>query len=114
VFYPPREPRYVYVAAANQIVRYPYRSGASKATVPAEVIIPDIPNKRHWTRDLEASLDGERLFVSISSASMSPPQCRRRLRRKFKPMKRPMGLAPPGAREPGCRTRIRSGRPNHP
>jgi glucose/arabinose dehydrogenase len=69
VFYPPSDPRYVYVAAANQIVRYPYRSGARKATEPAEVIIPDIPTKRHWTRDLETSPDGERLFVSIGSAS---------------------------------------------
>ena len=42
VFHPPTEPRYVYVAAANQVVRYPY-SGDRKATGPAEVIIPDIP-----------------------------------------------------------------------
>ncbi len=27
VFYPPADPQYVYVAAANQVVRYPYRSG---------------------------------------------------------------------------------------
>jgi glucose/arabinose dehydrogenase len=69
VFYPPAEPRYVYVAAANQVVRYPYRAGDRKATGPAEVIIPDIPTKRHWTRDLAASRDGQRLFVSIGSSS---------------------------------------------
>jgi glucose/arabinose dehydrogenase len=69
VFYPPSEPRYVYVAAANQVVRLPYRVGGRRATGPAQVIIPDIPTKRHWTRDLAASRDGQRLFVSIGSAS---------------------------------------------
>jgi len=57
------------VAAANQVVRYPYRVGDRRATGPAQVIIPDIPTKRHWTRDLAASRDGQRLFVSIGSAS---------------------------------------------
>ncbi|MDW6024882.1 PQQ-dependent sugar dehydrogenase [Mesorhizobium sp. BAC0120] len=68
-FYPPAEPRYVYVAAANQVVRFPYKAGDRKASGPAEVIIPDIPTKRHWTRDLAASPDGQRLFVSIGSSS---------------------------------------------
>jgi glucose/arabinose dehydrogenase len=68
-FYPPAEPRYVYVAASNQVVRFPYRAGDRKATGPAQVIIPDIPTKRHWTRDLAVSPDGQRLFVSIGSAS---------------------------------------------
>jgi glucose/arabinose dehydrogenase len=69
VFYPPKAPRHVYVAAANQVVRYPYRSGDRKATGAAEVIIADIPTSRHWTRDLEVSRDGKLLFVSIGSAS---------------------------------------------
>jgi glucose/arabinose dehydrogenase len=69
-FHPPGDkPQHVYVAAANQVVRYPYSSGDRKATGPAEVIIADIPTKRHWTRDLEVSRDGSRLFVSIGSAS---------------------------------------------
>jgi glucose/arabinose dehydrogenase len=70
-FHPPADPRYVYVAAANQVVRYPYRSGATKAAGPAEVIIAGIPTKRHWTRDLAVSRDGTRLFVSVGSASNS-------------------------------------------
>ena len=45
------------------------QAGDRKASGPAEVIIPDIPTSRHWTRDLEVSRDGERLFVSIGSAS---------------------------------------------
>jgi glucose/arabinose dehydrogenase len=69
VFHPPQDPQHVYVGAANQVVRYPYRQGDHKATGPAEVIVADIPTSRHWTRDLEVSRDGERLFVAIGSAS---------------------------------------------
>jgi glucose/arabinose dehydrogenase len=68
-FVPPADPRYVYVAAANQVVRYPYRSGAVKAAGPAEVVVPNIPTKRHWTRDLAVSRDGKRLFLAVGSAS---------------------------------------------
>jgi glucose/arabinose dehydrogenase len=68
-FQPPNDPQYVYVASANQVVRYPYRSGAAKAGGPAEVVIGNIPTKRHWTRDLAISRDGKRLFVAIGSAS---------------------------------------------
>ncbi|HSC29286.1 MAG TPA: PQQ-dependent sugar dehydrogenase, partial [Vicinamibacterales bacterium] len=69
VFYPPADPQYVYVAAAKQVVRYPYRSGAARAAGPAEVVIADIPTRRHWTRDLAISRDGKRLFVAVGSAS---------------------------------------------
>src|SRR3546814_182368 len=69
LFHPPGEPQHVYVAAANQVVRYPYSSGDRTATGEAEVILADIQTARHWTRDLVASPDGERLFVSIASAS---------------------------------------------
>jgi glucose/arabinose dehydrogenase len=68
VLYPPSDPQYIYVAAANQVVRFPY-NGDRKATGPAEVIIANIPTKRHWTRDLEVSRDGKRLFISIGSSS---------------------------------------------
>ena len=68
-FVPPADPQYVYVAAANQVVRYPYRSGEIKAAGPAEVIVDDIPTKRHWTRDLAVSRDGKRLFLAVGSAS---------------------------------------------
>jgi hypothetical protein len=68
-FFPPAAPRFVYVAATNQVVRFPYRAGDRKASAPAQVIIPDIPTKRHWTRDLAASPDGQRLYVSIGSSS---------------------------------------------
>lgn len=68
-FHPAGDPRHVYIAAADQVVRYPYRSGDVKASGPAETIIAGIPTKRHWTRDLAVSRDGKYLYVSIGSAS---------------------------------------------
>lgn len=68
-FYPATNPQHVYVAAANRVVRYPYRAGTAKAAGPAEVVVDNIPTKRHWTRDLALSRDGRHLFVSIGSAS---------------------------------------------
>jgi glucose/arabinose dehydrogenase len=68
-FYPADDPQFVYVAAADQVVRYPYSAGDRAASGPAEVIISDIPTVRHWTRDIVVAPDGERLFVSIGSAS---------------------------------------------
>lgn len=68
-FLPPANPQYVYVAAANQVVRYPYQVGATQAGGPAEVIVSDLPTKRHWTKDLAVSRDGQRLFLAVGSAS---------------------------------------------
>ena len=68
-FLPRENPQWVYIAAANQVVRYPYRSGSSRAGGPAEVIVPNIPTKRHSTRALVASRDGQRLFMAVGSAS---------------------------------------------
>lgn len=68
-FLPPENPQYVYVAAVNQVVRFPYRSGVTKAAGPAEVIVDGIPTKRHWTRDLAVTRDGSRLFLAVGSAS---------------------------------------------
>ena len=69
VFVPADKPKYVYVAAADRVVRYPYRDGALKAGGAAEVIVANIPTKRHWTRDLALSRDGKRLFLAVGSAS---------------------------------------------
>ncbi|HJW54326.1 MAG TPA: PQQ-dependent sugar dehydrogenase [Burkholderiaceae bacterium] len=68
-FVPPADPQYVYVAAANQVVRYPYRNGELKAAGPAEVVIGNIPTRRHWTRDLAVSRDGTRLFLAVGSGT---------------------------------------------
>ena len=68
-FVPAADPQWVYVAAANQVVRYPYRAGAREAGGRAEVIVRGLPTERHWTKDLAASPDGQRLFVAVGSAS---------------------------------------------
>ncbi len=71
-FYPPGpEPRYVYVAETNRVLRFPYRSGDVAASGPPEVVVPELARSTggHTTRDLAFSPDGSRLFVSVGSAS---------------------------------------------
>lgn len=68
-FYPVEAPEFVYVAAADQIVRYPYAEGDRNASGEAEVIVADLPTERHWTRDIVVSPEGDRLLFSIGSAS---------------------------------------------
>ena len=92
VFYPPADPRYVYVGATNQVVRFPYRVGDRRSTGPAQVIIPDIPTKRHWTRDLAVSRDGQRLFVSIGSSTNVAPDMPKKTPEEIKAFERTHGL----------------------
>ena len=67
-FWPPAQPRFVYVAETNRIVRYPY-DGGTKAAGPTQVVVASLPEGGHWTRDLAASPDGRTLYVSVGSAS---------------------------------------------
>ena len=69
-FYPPGpQPRFVYVAETNRVVRFPYAAGALRAGGPAETIVPRLPGGGHWTRDLVFAPDGSRMFVSVGSSS---------------------------------------------
>jgi glucose/arabinose dehydrogenase len=71
-FYPAGpEPQWVYVATTNMIVRYPYRSGDLTASGGAQMIVQQLAptSQGHTTRDLQFSLDGKRLFVSVGSGS---------------------------------------------
>jgi glucose/arabinose dehydrogenase len=70
------EPKYVYVGNTDSVVRFPYKSGDTKASGEPETIVNNIPsgNERvggggHWTRDLEFSPDGRTLYVSVGSRS---------------------------------------------
>lgn len=69
-FYPPGpDPQWVYVANTDSVVRFPYKNGDLKARGSAEHLA-DLPNgKGHWTRDVQFSLDGKRMFVSVGSGS---------------------------------------------
>src|SRR5277367_1271107 len=69
-FYPSGEnPRFVYVASPDSVVRFPYRSGEMKASGPAEQIASLPSGGGHWTRDLAFSPDDKTLFVSVGSGS---------------------------------------------
>jgi glucose/arabinose dehydrogenase len=71
-FYPPGpDPRFVYVADNNAVLRFPYRSGDLAARGPAETIVPQLSKTTggHWTRDVVFSPDGLRMFVSVGSES---------------------------------------------
>ncbi|WAC15528.1 PQQ-dependent sugar dehydrogenase [Dyadobacter pollutisoli] len=62
---------YFYVANTNGLYRYPYKSGETKITSKGEKIL-DLPAggyNNHWTRNLLASADGSKIYVSVGSAS---------------------------------------------
>jgi glucose/arabinose dehydrogenase len=69
-FYPPGpNPQWVYVAATNAVVRFPYRSGALQAAGAGERVVALPDGGGHWTRDIAFSLDGRTMFVAVGSAS---------------------------------------------
>lgn len=75
-FYPSGDdPRWVYVANTDSVVRYPYRNGDLKARGAAETVVASLPGGGllrgggHWARDLAFSRDGKKLYVSVGSHS---------------------------------------------
>ena len=60
----------LYVANANGIVRYPYRSGDTRIHAPATPVT-DLPAglNHHWTKALIASPDGSKLYATVGSNS---------------------------------------------
>jgi glucose/arabinose dehydrogenase len=69
-FWPPvPDPRYVYIANTDSVVRFPYHPGSMQPTGPAETIVTGLPRGGHWTRDVVFSADGSRMFVSVGSRS---------------------------------------------
>jgi glucose/arabinose dehydrogenase/cytochrome c2 len=71
-FYPANDPKWLYVAETNRVVRYAYKAGDTVASAVPEVIVPQLyPSKAggHFTRDIAFSLDGRRMFVSVGSES---------------------------------------------
>jgi glucose/arabinose dehydrogenase/cytochrome c2 len=71
-FYPPGpDPKWVYVAETNAIIRFPYKRGDMTARGAAETIVPSLTNtpSGHWTRDVVFSNDGTKMFVSVGSGS---------------------------------------------
>ena len=71
-FYPAGpEPKWVYVANNNSVVRFAYHNGDLQAQAAPEVIVPNLSDSTggHTTRDIAFSLDGRRLFISVGSGS---------------------------------------------
>ena len=71
-FYPPGpDPRWIYVATLNSVVRFAYRSGDLKAAARPEIVVPGLTQTsgNHVTRDVQFTPDGRRMLVSIGSGS---------------------------------------------
>ncbi|MBW3623819.1 MAG: sorbosone dehydrogenase family protein [Armatimonadetes bacterium] len=75
-FYPVgRNPRWIYIANTDTVVRFPYKNGQTKTEAPPEKIVASLPEGGrltgggHWTRDIVFSKDGKKMFVSIGSRS---------------------------------------------
>ncbi|HZS03952.1 MAG TPA: sorbosone dehydrogenase family protein [Blastocatellia bacterium] len=75
-FYPVgANPQYVYVANTGSVVRFPYRSGDTRARGAGETVVASIPSGGrlegggHWTRDVVFSKDGSKMYVSVGSKS---------------------------------------------
>jgi hypothetical protein len=70
-FYPADDPRWLYVAENNRVLRYPYKAGDMEASGKPDVVVPQLAptGEYHYTRDLVFSPDGKRMFVSVGSGS---------------------------------------------
>jgi len=64
-------PKYLYVANNNSVVRFPYSAGEAKAKAEPEVIVDKLAGTTggHTTRTLAFSKDGKTMFVSVGSAT---------------------------------------------
>lgn len=62
---------FFYVANTGGLLRYPYEEGATKIEAEGEKILglPAGGYNHHWTRNLIAGQDGEKIYVSVGSAS---------------------------------------------
>lgn len=71
-FYPPgADPKWIYIANNNSVVRFPYHNGDLQATGGPEVIVPRLSDTTggHTTRDVVFSKDGKKMFISVGSGS---------------------------------------------
>jgi len=75
-FYPPGpDPKYIYIANTDSVVRYPYKSGDTGAKAKSETVVSNVSGGGmltgggHWTRDIVFSKDGSKLYLSVGSRS---------------------------------------------
>ncbi len=61
----------LFVANTDGVMRFPYKEGQIRIESPGEMILP-LPAggyNNHWTRNILASRDSRKLFVTVGSAS---------------------------------------------
>ena len=71
-FYPAGpEPKWVYVAEENRVIRFPYSNGDLTPRAAPEIVVAKLAASTggHVTRDVAFSNDGARMFVSVGSQS---------------------------------------------
>ncbi len=61
----------LFVANADAVLGFPYRAGDTAITAPGVKLVdlPGGPINHHWTKNLLASADGRKLYVSVGSNS---------------------------------------------
>jgi glucose/arabinose dehydrogenase len=61
----------LYVANTDALVRFPYQEGQTEITAPATKVVdlPGGPLNHHWTKNVIASPDGAKLYVTAGSNS---------------------------------------------
>ena len=61
----------LYVANTDAVVHFPYRNGQTRITANGEKLVdlPAGPRNHHWTKNLIATPDGSRLYVTTGSNS---------------------------------------------
>ncbi len=60
-----------YVANTDAVMRFPYTEGQTEITAPGEKVVdlPAGPINHHWTKNIIASQDGQRLYATVGSNS---------------------------------------------
>ena len=61
----------LYVANTDGVVRFPYEEGQTRIDAPGQLILtlPAGGYNNHWTRNIIATPDGQKLYISVGSAS---------------------------------------------
>ncbi|MBV4512399.1 sorbosone dehydrogenase family protein [Pseudomonas sp. SWRI22] len=61
----------LYVADSDKLLRFPYQPGETAITSPGTKVVdlPGGPLNHHWTKNVVASHDGSKLYVSVGSNS---------------------------------------------
>jgi glucose/arabinose dehydrogenase/cytochrome c553 len=69
-FYPPGpNPQWIYVGNVDSVVRFPYQNGDLKARGPLQSLATLPAGRGHSTRDIQFTLDGKKMLVSVGSGS---------------------------------------------